>query len=219
MAQIFHRSTNTLSRLSIYGAAFIVVALGGGIYEINESPYFTEVNVAQPQPVPFSHKHHVSELGIDCRYCHTSVEKSSFAGVPPTYTCMSCHSQIWVNSPMLEPVRASLRTNRSIEWTRVNALPDFVYFDHSIHIKKGVGCTTCHGPIGEMPITWRANTLYMRWCLGCHRQPELYVRPRSQIFNAAYQPPNNQLALGQELVKVYKIKNQKQLTDCVTCHR
>jgi hypothetical protein len=219
MAQIFHRSTNTLSRLSIYGAAFIVVALGGAIYEVNEAPYFTEVNVAQQQPVPFSHKHHVSELGIDCRYCHTSVEKSSFAGVPPTYTCMSCHSQIWVNSPMLEPVRASLRTDRSIEWTRVNALPDFVYFDHSIHIKKGVGCTTCHGPIGEMPITWRANTLYMRWCLGCHRQPELYVRPRSEIFNAAYEPPNDQLVLGQRLVREYKIKEPKQLTDCATCHR
>ena len=219
MSQIFHRSTNTLSRLSIYGAAFIVVALGGALYHVNESAYLTDVNVAQDQPVPFSHKHHVSELGIDCRYCHTSVEKSSFAGIPPTYTCMSCHSQIWVNSPMLEPVRASLRTNRSIEWTRVNALPDFVYFDHSIHIKKGVGCTTCHGPIGEMPITWRANTLYMRWCLGCHRQPELYVRERKDIFKADYQPPPDQLPLGVRLVKDYKIKDKKQLTDCVTCHR
>lgn len=219
MAQIFHRSTNTLSRLSIYGAAFIVVALGGLVYEVNESPYFTEANVAREQPVPFSHKHHVSELGIDCRYCHTSVEKSSFAGIPPTQTCMSCHSQIWVNSPMLEPVRESYRTDRSIEWTRVNALPDFVYFNHSIHVKKGVGCTTCHGPIGEMPITWRANTLYMRWCLECHRQPELFVRPRAEIFNAAYRPPPNQLEMGQRLVKEYKIKEKKQLTDCVTCHR
>ncbi|MHB8652663.1 MAG: cytochrome c3 family protein [Terriglobia bacterium] len=219
MAQIFHRSTNTLSRLSIYGAAFIVVALAGLVYEVNMSPYFTEANVAREQPVPFSHKHHVSELGIDCRYCHTSVETSSFAGIPPTQTCMSCHSQIWVNSPMLEPVRESYRTDRSIEWTRVNALPDFVYFNHSIHVKKGIGCTTCHGPIGQMPITWRANTLYMRWCLGCHRQPELYVRPRAEIFNAAYQPPPNQLEMGQRLVKEYKIKDQKQLTDCVTCHR
>src|SRR5690348_2240389 len=219
MAQIFHRSTNTLSRLSIYGAAFIVVALGGALYHVNESAYLTDVNVAQDRPVPFSHKHHVSELGIDCRYCHTSVEKSSFAGIPPTHTCMSCHSQIWVNSPMLEPVRASLRTDKSIEWTRVNALPDFVYFDHSIHVKKGVGCTTCHGPIGEMPITWRANTLYMRWCLNCHRQPELYVRDRKDIFKADYQPPIDQLALGTRLVQEYKIKDKKQLTDCVTCHR
>jgi len=219
MAQIFHRSTNTLSKLSIYGAAFIVAALGAILYYVNESPYFTDVNVAREQPVPFSHKHHVSELGIDCRYCHTSVEQSSFAGLPPTYTCMSCHSQIWVNSPMLEPVRTSLATDRSIEWTRVNAVPDFVYFDHSIHIKKGIGCTTCHGPIGEMPITWRANTLYMRWCLACHRQPELNVRRREDVFKADYQPPADQLSLGRQLVKEYKIKDSKQLTDCYTCHR
>jgi len=219
MAQIFHRSTNTLSRLSIYGAAFIAGALAVLLYFVNESAYFTDVNVAREQPVPFSHKHHVSELGIDCRYCHTSVERSSFAGIPPTHTCMSCHSQIHVNSPMLEPVRTSYATDRSIEWTRVNAVPDFVYFDHSIHIKKGIGCTTCHGPIGEMPITWRANTLYMRWCLACHRQPELNVRRREDVFKADYQPPADQLALGRQLVKEYKIKDAKQLTDCYTCHR
>ena len=121
------------------------------------------------QPVPFSHRHHAGELGIDCRYCHTSVEKSSFAGVPPTQTCMTCHSQIWTNSSMLEPVRASYRTDKSLAWTRVNALPDFVYFDHSIHVAKGIGCTTCHGPIAEMPLTYRAGTLYMSWCLDCHR--------------------------------------------------
>ena len=219
MAQIFHRSTNTLSKLSIYGAAFIVAALGGALYEVDESSYFTEANVAREQPIPFSHKHHVSELGIDCRYCHTSVEHSSFAGIPPTHTCMSCHSQIWNKSSMLEPVRASYATDRSIEWTRVNALPDFVYFDHSIHVKKGVGCTTCHGPIGEMPITWRANTLYMGWCLNCHRHPESYVRRREDIFKADYQPPSDQLALGRQLVAEYRIKDKTQLTDCVTCHR
>jgi hypothetical protein len=219
MAQIFHRSTNTLSKLSIYGAAFIAGALAVVLYFVNESAYLTDVNVAREQPVPFSHKHHVSELGIDCRYCHTSVEESSFAGIPPTHTCMSCHSQIWVNSPMLEPVRTSLATDRSIEWTRVNAVPDFVYFDHSIHIKKGIGCTTCHGPIGEMPITWRANTLYMRWCLACHRQPELSVRRREDVFKADYQPPADQLTMGRRLVKEYKIKDSKQLTDCYTCHR
>ena len=135
------------------------------------------------QPVPFSHKHHAGELGIDCRYCHTSVEKSSFAGLPPTQTCMTCHSQIWTNASMLEPVRASYRDDKSIAWTRVNALPDFVYFDHSIHVSKGVGCTTCHGPIAEMPLTWTAGTLYMQWCLECHREPEKYVRPKSEVFN------------------------------------
>lgn len=216
MAQIFHRSTNTLSRLSIYGAVFILVALGYAGYAVSRSPYFTEVNVARDQPVPFSHKHHAGELGIDCRYCHTSVENSSFAGLPPTATCMTCHSQIWANSPMLEPVRASYRNDQSLEWVRVNALPDFVYFNHSIHLKKGIGCTTCHGPIGEMPLTWRANTLQMDWCLDCHRQPEWYVRPRELVFNAGYKPPADQLALGRKLVEEYKIQK---LTNCSTCHR
>ena len=140
--QIFHHSTNTISRVSIYGAVFILALLGGVLYAIELSPIYTRVNEAREQPVPFSHKHHAGELGIDCRYCHTSVEKSSFAGLPPTQTCMTCHSQIWTNAPMLEPVRASYRTNQSIAWTRVNALPDFVYFDHSIHVSKGIGCTT-----------------------------------------------------------------------------
>lgn len=232
MAQIFHRSTNTLSRLSIYGAAFAVVALAFAAFEINQSAWFTDVNVAQPQPVPFSHKHHVTDDGIDCRYCHTSVENSSFAGLPPTHTCMSCHSQMWVNSPMLEPVRSSYRTGVSLAWTRVNALPDFAYFNHSIHVNKGVGCTTCHGPIGEMPLTWRENTLYMRWCIDCHKHPERYVRPRDQVFSATYQPPSSktpvtyagvsyddQKPLGERLVKDYRIKSEKLITDCYTCHR
>jgi Cytochrome c7 and related cytochrome c/Class III cytochrome C family len=216
MSQIFNRSTNTLSRLSIYGAVFILAALSYALYAVGKSPYFTEVNVARDQPVPFSHKHHAGELGIDCRYCHTSVEDSSFAGLPPTATCMTCHSQIWVNSPMLEPVRASYQTDRSLEWTRVNALPDFVYFNHSIHVHKGIGCTTCHGPIAEMPLTWRANTLEMEWCLDCHRQPELYVRPREYVFSADYKPPPDQLALGRRLAREYKIQK---LTNCSTCHR
>ncbi|MGA2631369.1 MAG: cytochrome c3 family protein [Terriglobia bacterium] len=219
MAQIFHPSTNTLSRLSLYGAVFLAGLAGYVVYRVNQSAYLTDVNVALQQPVPFSHKHHVSELGIDCRYCHTSVEKSSFAGVPPSHTCMSCHSQIWTKSEMLEPVRTSYRTNTSLRWARVNALPDFAYFDHSIHVNKGVGCTTCHGPIGEMPLTWRAETLYMRWCLDCHRHPERFVRRREDVFKADYAPPSDQLALGRRLVKEYKIKDVKQLTDCYTCHR
>jgi hypothetical protein len=219
MAQIFHRSANTISRVSIYGAAFALAILAYLGYEVYQSPYFTDVNLARQQPVPFSHKHHVTDDGIDCRYCHTSVENSSFAGIPPTYTCMSCHSQLWVDSPMLEPVRASYETDKSLEWTRVNALPEFVYFDHSIHINKGIGCTTCHGPVGEMPLTWRANTLYMRWCIDCHRHPELYVRRREDVFKADYAPPPDQLALGRRLVKEYKIKGPEQITDCYTCHR
>ncbi len=219
MAQIFHRSTNTISRVSIYGAVFIAAALGYLGWAVTESPYFTDVNVPRKQPVPFSHKHHVTDDGIDCRYCHTSVEKSSFAGIPSTHICMSCHSRLWTTSPMLEPVRLSYQTDKSLEWTRVNALPDFAYFDHSIHINKGVGCTTCHGPIGEMPLTWRANTLYMRWCIDCHNHPERFVRRREDVFKANYQPPQDQLALGRRLVKEYKIKDATQLTDCYTCHR
>ena len=143
MAQIFHPSTNTLSKASIFGAVFIIGGLIWGVTIFNRSSYVTQAGVAREQPVPFSHKHHVGGMGIDCRHCHTSVETSAFAGIPATEVCMSCHSQIWVDSPMLEPVRASFRTGKPLEWSRVHDLPDFVYFDHSIHIKKGVGCATC----------------------------------------------------------------------------
>jgi Cytochrome c7 and related cytochrome c len=225
MAQIFHRSTNTISKVSIFGAVFIIAGLAAAAWMINESPTFTRVNSPRPQPVPFSHKHHVGGLGIDCRYCHTTVETSSFAGLPPTETCMSCHSEIWTDSPMLEPVRASYRTDTSLEWIRINAVPDFVYFNHSIHVNKGIGCATCHGRVDQMPLTWRANTLYMRWCLECHNNPERYVRPRQAVFQMDYQPPDSghpvlgetdQLALGRKLVAEYKIRK---LTDCYTCHR
>jgi formamidopyrimidine-DNA glycosylase len=214
--QIFHRSTNTISRATIYGAVFLVAALLWAVLELQRSPYITYAKVARPQPVPFSHQHHVGGLGIDCRYCHTSVERSPFAGIPPTKTCMNCHSQIWTGAPLLEPVRESFRTGKSLVWTRVDDLPDFVYFDHSIHVSKGVGCTTCHGPIAEMPLTWRAGTLYMQWCLECHREPEKYVRPKSEVFNPYYEPPKNQIELGRQLVKEYKIQS---LQNCSTCHR
>jgi hypothetical protein len=172
--------------------------------------------VVKEQPVPFSHKHHVTDDGIDCRYCHTSVETSHFAGLPATEVCMSCHSQIWTNAAMLEPVRASWRTGESLQWTRVHDLPEFVYFNHSIHINKGIGCASCHGRVDKMPLMFKANTLYMNWCLECHRAPEKFVRPREEVFNMAYQAPSNQLELGQELVKKYHIQK---LTDCYTCHR
>jgi len=216
MAQIFQRSTNTIARVSIYGAVIFIALLGYAVDVVNNTSYVTEVNTARPQVVPFSHKHHVGELGLDCRYCHSSVEVSSSAGMPATETCMTCHSQIWTNSSMLEPVRASYSSSKPISWTRVNAVPDFVYFNHSIHVAKGVGCTTCHGPVAEMNITWRGQTLYMRWCLECHNAPEKYLRPRSEVFNAFYQPPSDQLALGRRLMKEYKVQK---LTNCTTCHR
>ena len=216
MAQIFHRSTNTISRVSVFGGIGIIVVLVATLAAINRSSYVTEVGVARSQPVQFSHKHHVGDDGIDCRYCHTSVEESSFAGIPSTKICMNCHTQIWAESPILEPVRESFRTGKSLEWTRVYNLPGFVYFDHSIHVHKGVGCTTCHGRVDQMPLMWRENTLYMEWCLECHRNPERFVRPREQVFNMDWQPPSDQIALGQKLVQEYKIES---LTSCSVCHR
>ncbi len=232
MAQIFHRSTNLISRFTIFGGLVFVAFLGWALYTIALSPWYTRQNYTEQQPVPFSHRHHVGELGIDCRYCHVTVEKSSFAGIPPTQTCMTCHSQIWTNAEMLEPVRASYRDNTSLSWVRVNALPDFAYFDHSIHINKGIGCTTCHGPVGEMPLTYRAGTLYMSWCLDCHRQPEKNLRPRSEVFNAFYQQPSrdtpvtyngvtytDQARLGRKLFADYKIHDKRFMQSCSTCHR
>ena len=216
MAQIFHPSTNTISKLSIFGSVIVLASLVAALAAINESPYITEVGVARNQPVPFSHKHHVGDDGIDCRYCHTSVENSSFAGIPPTKTCMSCHSQIWADSPALALVRNSFRDDQSIQWTRVHNLPGFVYFDHSIHVHKGIGCSTCHGQVDRMPLTWRENTLYMDWCLECHRDPERFVRPREYVFNMDYSPPVNQIVLGEKLVREYDIQK---LTSCSTCHR
>lgn len=232
MAQIFHRSTNTISRLSIYGAVFVLAGLAWTAAEVQRSPYVTTQGVAPEQPVPFSHQHHVAGVGIDCRYCHTSVETSAFAGLPPTKTCMNCHSQIWNDSPMLEPVRASFRNDRSLVWTRVHDLPDFAYFDHSIHVAKGVGCSTCHGRVDQMPLMYQAQSLQMEWCLECHRAPEKFLRPQSEIFNMRYQPPTlespvtiqgedftSQEELGRFLVKQNHLRRVEGLTSCSTCHR
>jgi hypothetical protein len=216
MSQIFHRSTNTIARVSIFGAAFIVAGLLGLFDEVNRSPWVTQARVARDQPIQFSHERHVAGNGIDCRYCHTSVEESSFAGIPPTKTCMNCHSEIFSGSPYLEPVRQSFRSDRSIEWTRVHDLPDFVYFNHSIHVNKGVGCTTCHGQVDRMPLIWQEKSLQMEWCIDCHRNPEQYVRPRSAVFSVDYTAPSNQLELGRQLVAQYNIQK---LTSCSTCHR
>jgi hypothetical protein len=214
--QIFHHSTNTLAKFSIFGALF---AAGLGLWlvlEINRSPYVTNAGVARIQPVQFSHQHHVGGMGLDCRYCHTSVEKAAVAGVPPTKTCMNCHSQIWSTSPELEPVRESFRTGKSLEWVRVHDLPEFVYFNHSAHVNKGVGCTTCHGRVDRMPLIWQEKSLQMEWCLECHRAPEKFVRPQAEVFNAAYEPPADQIEQGRKLVQEYGLKPR---TSCSTCHR
>ena len=218
MAQIFHPSTNTISKLTIFGAVFLIGGLLWLLAELNRSDYVTQANVVRPQPVPFSHKHHVSGLGIDCRYCHTAVEQSAFAGIPSTSTCMNCHSQIWTNSPMLEPVRESYRTGQPLRWTRVHNLAEFAYFNHSIHVNKGVGCATCHGPVDQMPLVAQENSLLMEWCLDCHRNPERYLRPREEVFNMSWTAPGNQSELGLELVRKYNVRTE-QLTDCSVCHR
>jgi len=217
MPQIFHRSFNTISKVTIFGAVFILAGGGWAYARYIRSSYATGVGVAREQPVPFSHQHHVAGLGIDCRYCHTSVEKSSFAGIPPIRTCMNCHNQIWVSSPLLEPIRDSYRTGKPLAWARVHNLADFVYFDHSVHVKKGVGCSTCHGRVDQMPLTWQHATLHMEWCLDCHRHPERYVRPRDQIYEMDWPPPGwDQEVKGRELVHKYRIER---LTACSTCHR
>jgi hypothetical protein len=216
VTQIFHRSTNPIARTSVFGAAFIVALLFLVIAIVVRSPWATAVGVPVDQPVPFSHQHHVRDDLIDCRYCHTTVEESSFAGMPATSVCMNCHSLIWNQAPVLAPVRESLRTGVPIVWNRVYDLPDFVYFDHSIHVAKGVGCVSCHGRMDLMPLTWKAEPLTMEWCLACHRQPERYVRPREQVFAMAWQPPADRLDLGRRLVAEYGIAVK---TSCSTCHR
>lgn len=218
MGQIFHPSMKVISRASILLALLVVALISWVGAEIYRSGYTTNVNVPVEQPVPFSHEHHVNGLGISCAYCHTSAEQSSFAGIPPTHTCMTCHSQIWNTSPMLHPVRESYRTQTPLQWVRVHDVPDFVYFNHSIHVNKGVGCATCHGRVDEMPLTWRVNTLHMAWCLDCHRAPEQYLRPKEEVLSMTWKPGEDQLTLGRRLIKTYNIQVER-LSDCSICHR
>jgi Cytochrome c7 and related cytochrome c len=219
MSQIFHRHTNIYSRLSILAVVAVVAILGGVVAMLHLSGYNTNQGMFVEQPIQFSHAHHVGGEGIDCRYCHTSVEESAFANIPPTKTCMNCHSQIWTNAPILEPVRASFRDNTPLHWTRVHDLPDFVYFNHSIHVRKGVGCATCHGRVDKMPLMYQEASLQMNWCVNCHRNPAQYVRPREEVYNMAWERPANDPDLGKRLVQEYKIASVDQLTSCSTCHR
>ncbi|MBI2816336.1 MAG: cytochrome c3 family protein [Acidobacteria bacterium] len=219
MPQIFHPSTNTISRVTVFGALAIVIILLAAIWAYVRSSFWTGADVEKQQPVQFSHKHHVSDDGIDCRYCHITVETSAFAGIPPVKTCMNCHSEIFRDSAYLAPVFESYRTGRPIRWTRVHQLADFAYFHHGIHINKGVGCSTCHGRVDQMPLVRQVVSLQMEWCLGCHRQPELYVRPRDRVFDMEWQSPPDQIEQGKKLVQLYKIRSVAALTSCSTCHR
>ncbi len=196
------------------GLALALTVLGIA-YAMNSSAYISRRSLVRTQPVPFSHKHHVGGLGLDCRYCHSSVEESAVAGIPAVHTCMTCHSQIWTQSEMLEPVRRAYRENEPLAWTRVHDLPDFVYFDHSVHLYKGIGCASCHGRVDEMPLVWQEHTLHMGWCLDCHRAPEKFVRPRQQVFSMTWQS-SDQTTLGEQLVREYDVKSRE---DCYGCHR
>ena len=219
MAQIFHRSTNFIARFSVFSTLFLVGLALVAVLAVARSPYLTRQNITREQPVQFSHKHHVGDDGIDCRYCHTGVETSAVAGIPPTKTCMNCHSVLFNTSAYLEPIRESYRSDTSIAWVKVHRLADFVYFNHSIHVNKGVGCSTCHGQINQMPLVFQANTLLMQWCVECHRHPEQVLRPKDQVFNMDWKAPDNQAEIGAELRKLYNIRTTVELTSCSTCHR
>jgi hypothetical protein len=214
--QVFHRSTNVLSRFTIFGGLFLLAGLVYGLAAINRSPWVTRQGIAREQPVQFSHQHHAGELGIDCRYCHTTVESLAYAGMPPTQTCMNCHKEIWRDSDFLAPVRASYRDDKSLEWTKVYDLPGYVYFNHSAHVTKGIGCESCHGDVTRMNVLWQQPTLNMEWCLDCHRHPENYVRPREEVFTMGWVPNESQIELGLRLIREYDVRPR---TDCSACHR
>jgi hypothetical protein len=216
MAQIFDRSSNALARASLVLTGLIVIALGVTLDQLQRSPWVTRQGQRPEQPVPFSHKHHVQGLGLQCQYCHTTVEKSSYAGIPPTKTCMNCHAQIWTNAQLLEPVRASWANNQSVTWTKVHDLPDFVYFSHEIHVNKGLGCASCHGRVDQMPLMYEQNTLQMEWCLDCHRNPSKNLRPTSQIYNMAWEKPAEDRPVWCSVGNAKSNAPTAQSVDCVT---
>jgi hypothetical protein len=207
-----------LFRGFILAVGLVVAVTSSVVFAYYHSPYWNAVGLRRQQPVLFSHRHHAGELRIDCRYCHTTVETSAFAGMPAVHTCMTCHSQIFTDTPMLRPVVANAAREEPLSWVRVNALPDHVYFDHGIHVKKGVGCTTCHGDVGEMPLTAKAEPLSMRWCIDCHRDPAPNLRPPGEIFAATWRPAFDQKERGPQLARQYDVHTTV-LTSCSTCHR
>lgn len=219
MAQLFHRGANNIAKASMIVA---VVLAGVAFYaytQIARSSYLTNRGNERMQPVQFSHKHHVGDDGIDCRYCHTSVETAASAGIPPTQTCMNCHNQLYADQEYLEPIRASYRDNKPIKWERVHDLPGYAYFNHSIHVAKGVGCSTCHGQIDNMPSVYQENTLQMEWCLSCHRQPENFIRPKAKIYDMNWKDSDLTAEERTKLKADYKIRSRELLTSCSTCHR
>ncbi len=218
MSQLFPPSMNLIARLSLVAILLLLIGLAFFGYLLIRSPLMTGVGVPVSQPVPYSHALHVGELGLDCRYCHTDVETSASASLPTTENCMGCHSQVAPDSPALALVRASFEQNKPIAWNRVHDLPDFVYFNHGIHVQQGVGCETCHGRVDQMPVVAKSETLQMSWCLDCHREPERFLRPRAEVFIMGWTPPIAQAELGPQLVIDHGVRTTG-LTDCSVCHR
>lgn len=216
MPQFFTHRWNAIARLSFYGSPVFLGLAGVAAACIVRSPYWTGRNAAVEQPIPFSHEIHSGRLGLDCRYCHAGSESEAFAGMPSTEVCMNCHAQVWTALPALEPVRSSYATGVPLAWLRVHDLPDHAYFHHGMHSAKGIGCSDCHGRVDQMPQMWQSAPLTMEWCLGCHRNPERFLRPRQEVFNMAWQPPTRQQDRGEALMREYRVERK---TDCSTCHR
>ncbi len=236
MPQVFPKSMNPISRIMLLSIPVLAATAGVTLAAFFRSDYTTGRNEIVDQPIPFSHLHHVSELGIDCRYCHTSVESSAYAGIPPTKTCMNCHQQVWNGADILEPLRKSYAIDTPIVWTKVHNVPNYTYFNHSIHVGKGVSCYSCHERIDQMPLVRQTKTLLMEWCLDCHRHPEKNLRPKSEIYNLAWKPEDGtvdtdgheygpahgtgtQSELGRELKDKYMVRDAKTLVSCSICHR
>ena len=207
-------------RLFLAGVVALIVGASAAGAGYVRNPLRTQVGFVQDQTVPFSHKHHAGDLGIDCRYCHTGVETGADAGLPPTHTCMTCHSQIWTGAPMLAPVRESYATGTPLKWNRVAQLPDYVYFDHHVHVDNGVACVECHGRVDEMPLTWRAQPFTMGFCLECHKDPAKALRPPSMVTRMGWSGVDRKwLARYGEQAAAHKGIDPNRLTNCETCHR
>ena len=216
MAALFPPWANTVVRATLVAAGCTLVGVPVALMAWVRTPNATRRYQPVAQPIAFDHRIHVTGQRIDCRYCHFSVERAASAGIPPSTTCVACHSDTWMSSKELALVRSSLTTGQPIRWNRVNALPDFVYFNHAIHVAKGVGCETCHGRVDRMAAVYQAAPLTMSWCVDCHRDPASHLRPLSEITTMDWTPPVPQRALGEELVRE---NNVRSLTNCTTCHR
>jgi hypothetical protein len=216
MSALFKPRSNILFRTVLFILAVVVLGIPVTLMTWARTPFGTNQFDPVAQPVQFDHRHHVVDDGIDCRFCHTSVDRAASAGIPSTELCLNCHSQIWNKSALLDVVRQSGATGQPIEWLRVHRLPDFVYFNHAIHVTKGVGCVECHGRVDRMPTMQQVQPLTMGWCLDCHRDPNPRLRPVEEITNMNWKPEGDPVALGQELAKKYDVKPR---VTCYTCHR